>query len=493
MSGGWRRWSARWTRLGLRIGTGVTLVVAAPFAPAQDAQWDFTPRVAAGQIFTDNITLAPPGEEDHEHVTELNAGFSLERAGRGARAELDYNLQALGYWRDSSRNDVFHQMAGQGSIDVVPERFFIEGSTAFGQRQVTRDGAIGDNINVTGNRTDVFNLRVSPVLQQRLGEVATAQLRYTYDRTDYSGSGASSIDSESNRVLARLDDGPMFSRIGWGLRFERTETDFDDGSSVTFQSAEALGRWRFTERLSVFAAVGEEDNDFEQDPRRARPDDSFWRAGATYEPGARTFIEAYGGERYFGTTYGGTLRHRLRTGRLTATYDEGLTTVNEFVLSPVMLPVLDGVTGEPVIIDGRPLFAELELPDLQIGVFLSKRFTAGFAGERRKLGWGVRVFDERREFELTDRRERVQGVTGNLAWRWRPRTQLFANASVQESSFSEENRDDTLLFAALGVGHDLGAQTRASLEYSYRDRDTNTGRTADYRENRVTVRLQKAF
>ena len=481
------RW---WTPVLWSAGLG--LAMAAPLAPANDlGGWDFTPRVSLSQIYTDNVSLAPRGEEDHEHVTELDAGFALDREGAQARARMAYNLQALGYWRDSDRNDVFHQFAGDGQVAVIPQRFFIDARATFDQRNRTRDGG-GDNINVTGDRSDVFTLSVSPAWIQRFDDVANAELRYTYERVDYSGSRVSDVDSERDRFLARLDSGPMFNRFGWGLRFERTETDFDDGSSVTLQTAEALGRWNVTERFSVFGVVGDEDNDFEQDASRARPDDTFWRAGATFQAGDRTFMEGFVGERFFGTTYGGTLRHRLRTGQVFASYDESLTTVNDFDIIRVVVPVFDDTTGRPVIVDGEPVFVELEFPDLQTGVYLRKRFEAGFAGEMRRTDWALRGFDERREFELSDRTERVQGIVGNLGWRATPRTRAFANLSLEESSFAGEDRDDTLIRFGVGVARELTPRSTGSIEYRYRERDSDVD-VRDYRENRLVARWRMEF
>lgn len=460
---------------------------------AEERVWDFTPQASVSQTYSDNITLAPRGEEEHEYISQLNAGFTLLREGAMARARLGYNLQGLGYWRDSDRNDVLHRFTGDGRLTLLPERFFIDASATYNQRLLSRDGVVGDNLTVGADRSDVLTMRLSPVFIQRLDDIAVAQLGYTYDRVDYQASRASQNDSESNRVFARLDSGPMFSQLGWGLSFERSETDFDDGSSVTFQVAEALGRWPVTDRVSVFGAVGDERNDFEQDPSRARPDDTFWRVGATFDGGARTFAEAFFGERFFGRTYGGSLRHRLRTAQLSASYTEALTTVNDFELIRVVLPVFDQTTGSPVLVDGEPIFVELELPDLQTGVYLSKRFSAGISGALAKTDWSLRAFDERREFEISDRRERVQGVAGTVSWRMLPRTRLFGTLSFEEQSFSDDSdRDDTLLTSRVGVSRDLGRNMSASVEYLYRERNSDVERR-DHRENRVTATLRKAF
>jgi uncharacterized protein (PEP-CTERM system associated) len=343
-------------RLGWAVATGFVLLPlsAAVMAQAEYAGWAVTPRVSISQIYSDNIDLAPRGEEDDEFVTQLDAGVALRREGTRSRARLNYNLTGLAYWSDSDSNEIFHQLDADGRADLVQERLFLEASAIYDQRLRSRSGRTGDIVNTGVDRTDVFQLRVSPVYVHRFADAAAAELRYDHSRVYYVESDARDVDSERNRVLATLDSGPMFSRFGWGLSFDRSEEDFDDGSSVTFQTAEALGRWNFTERLSVFGVVGDEQNSFEQDPSRATPDDTFWRAGATFRPTARTFTEAYVGERFFGTTYGATVRRDLRDGRLFADYNEELRTVNQpddlrLIRDEFGDPIFDPTTGQPIL------------------------------------------------------------------------------------------------------------------------------------------------
>jgi len=104
----------------------------------------------------------------------------------------------------------------------------------------------------------------------------------------------------------------------------------------------------------------------------------------------------------------------------------------------------------------------------------------------------MRGFDERREFELTDRTERVQGIVGNLGWRATPRTRAFANLSLEESSFAGEDRDDTLIRLGVGVARELTPRSTGSVEYRYRERDSDVDER-DYRENRLVARWRMEF
>jgi uncharacterized protein (PEP-CTERM system associated) len=476
----------------LARGAGACLVLlpfsASVLAQEEIALWQVTPRASIAQIYSDNIDQAPRGEENSEPVTDLNVGFRLNRDGPRGSGRFDYNLQGLAFWDESDSNDVFQQFNGVGDVAVAPDRVFVEGSVDFRQRAVDRDGSLSDNLTLNADRTDVLSLRISPYLIQRFEDAAIGELRYAYSRVDY-GSEADEVDSETNRFLATLDSGPMFGRLGWGLSYDYSKEDFDDSSSFESQVVEALGRWNTTDRSSVFAVIGYEDNEFELDPSLSSPDGSLWRVGATYQPAARTFVEGFFGERYSDSTYGLEMRQQVRTGQLFASYQEELTTTNddEFELRPIR-----DAFGDPVFdpATGTPLFEE---PDLTTNVYLSQRFSAGFRGRLTKTDWGVRIYNDRREFQSDGSSERVTGVASNVTWRLAPRTRLRADARWEESTFADEaGREDTILRLGAALSRDLGRGADLSLGYSYRERDSDR-EDREFTENRITATLSKVF
>ena len=474
-----------------RSALGVLLVMAASRAWALDEAWDFTPRVSLSQDYSDNIGLAPPGDEESEFITQLNTGFTLNRDGARARARLGYNLQSLFYWQDSNDSALFHQFFGDGRMDVVPGQLFIDSGASFSQRQLTRERAGADNLNLDNNRGNVLTFRISPVYIQQFGDVATGQLRYSYDRASFEGSEGN--NSQRNTVSLNIGSGAQFTRFGWGFAVNYLQADFDDGASTTQQNAEVLGRWNVTDRLDLFAVVGYEQDAFDQDGGSTRPDGIVWRLGSTYEPSARTLLEAFFGERFFGTSYGATVRHRLRNSQFSLDYTETVTSVSQFEIDQTIPRGVNETIEEALIVDGELFLFDLETPTLRSGSFVSKRLGAGYTGQRRKLGWGLRVFHEQRDYEVSNDSEQSQSVAGNLSWQWRPRTSLFANASVQESTFAGQDGEQTLYSTRLGLSRQFGNQVSASVQYSYRDLESSRFDDDGYQENRVSATLQKTF
>ncbi|WP_200348117.1 TIGR03016 family PEP-CTERM system-associated outer membrane protein [Halochromatium glycolicum] len=473
-------------------GLGVVLTAAGSFAFAVDTSWDFTPRLSLSQVFSDNIRLEPRGDEESDLITQLNTGFNFNREGAQARASVGYNLQSLFYWRETGETSFFHQFFADSGIEVVEDRLAIDAAAGFSQRQLVRERAGGDNLNLDGNRGDVLTFRISPIYTEQFDDFADFQLRYSYNRVDVQSSEVSGSNSQRNEVSLNLTSGALFSRLGWGLSADWSETDFDDGASTSLASIEALARWNATDRFSVFGTIGYEQDDFDQEEGNPQQDDITWQIGATFAAGERTFMEAFVGDRVFGRSYGASLRHRLRNSRVFLDYSEDITTVNEFEIDQTIPRGVSSTVEEAVIVDGEPVFLDLESPELRSGAFVSRRLSAGYSGQRRKTGWGLRVFHEEREFEVSDRSEQAQSIVGNVSWRMAPRTSLIASGSIQENSFADQEGEQTLYSTRLGLQRQLGPRLSASLDYSYRDLDSSANQDG-YQENRVTATLQKSF
>src|SRR6056297_2152589 len=101
----------------LSVAAGVFLAMS----PAGAANWDFTPRVALGQTWTDNVSLAADGFEESEWITEFTPGFLLEVEGQRVDAEVNYDLQSLWYADNSDFNETYHQLDGVGEFVLWPE------------------------------------------------------------------------------------------------------------------------------------------------------------------------------------------------------------------------------------------------------------------------------------------------------------------------------------------------------------------------------------
>lgn len=461
-------------------------LLAGTVALANGPGWVFSPVAELGQVYSDNIALNPRGEEDGDFATTLDLGLGALRQGVQSRLSADYNFLGVAWWSESEQKG-FHRLRANGQVELVPDRFRLESSARYFQRQRSRAGVSGDLINLGVDRVDQFDFDFSPVYTQRFGDTASTEWRYTFALVDYDDSAVRDNSSTSHQIRGVVRSGPAFSRIGWELTFNRSETDFDDDVTVTLQTAEALVRWVFSPRLNIFAAVGDDSNTFETEFSSDGPSGTSWRTGVDWTPSARTSAQVFFGERFFGRTYGGSLSHRLRDGRLFAEYREELRTVNQrrvFIRVPVEAELPD-----PDLID------DLDPPDIFSGVYLSQRFALGMTIDRPRSTLTARVFDDRRDRGTQGGSDRSQGVRVNGGWQWLPRTRVNGELNLQERTFADRgDRSDTLFRARLGVERRLAPQIDAGLNYLYQQRNSSGGEGGfDYRENRITATVSRTF
>ncbi|KFI19047.1 exosortase, partial [Nitrosococcus oceani C-27] len=120
------------------IGGGVFLLFG---ACANGAEWRFTPLLAGGEIYTDNVTLAPRGEEESDFITQITPGFSLR--GRGSRLQLgaNYLMQNLFFAKDGDRNTTFHRFLGLARAELAKDHLFFDLRATVFQALISPTGA----------------------------------------------------------------------------------------------------------------------------------------------------------------------------------------------------------------------------------------------------------------------------------------------------------------------------------------------------------------
>ncbi len=481
-------------------------------------QWTYTPRLTVEETYTDNVTLAPEGQEEWDAVTQINPGISIRGDGRRVDLNFDYRLQTLFYAQDSDRNDVFHQLGGDATVELLKERFFVDGSATISQRNLFNTGRLArDNVNVTGNRTDVVTYEVSPYWRERFGGYADTELRYRFSAVDTDTRQLS--DADRHEVTFSAVSGRRSPILTWGLDYRFEKQDRRDATDFEEENLEGELRYRLNRRWSLLAVAGYTDSDFTS--RRDIEDGSYWSVGAAWRPNRYFAIEAGSGENNEfvtvdldpssrtsldlsyrdrsvgsnpGETWDGVFVYRIRRARVGARYFEETTTTQELLLRQPVFEVTDPF-GDPVDPTGQPLPSATDLPTLTDEVFVRKRFEL-FGGVRtgRKSDLGLSVYNEQREFEQTADQEDVVGGRIDWTWRWRRRTIFNSSLEVFRTDFGEDSVEDEADEGLLELilSQQFGRDIDGSLGYSFRKRDSSLDANS-FEENRLEARVTKTF
>jgi len=466
------------------------LLAAAAAGPARAGDWDLQPRLRLVETYTDNVTLAPPGEEQSEYVTQVNPGVTLKGRGRRAELTLDYQMQNLFYARDSGRNTTNHQLGADGSLELVRRQVFLDAQASRSQQVISPVDALPvSNLSVTANRRDVTTYAAGPRLRHAFGSFATGNASYRWQRVEYGGRLADRTQQTAN---ATLSSGRRFDRVGWTMAYHRTEETGEGLPDHLLETGSLDLSLLLGAKTRVFGVYGYERNDYPQAQGADPPEGDFWEAGLRFNPSLRTSFEGAYGEHYFGETKRFEFRHQGPATTWQASYRESLTTDTAIQIERVQALILDENGNVVLNQNGDPLVVEFPVPIVRTEVILQKRLAGGVAWDDGKTRLGLRAYRELREYQTSGREEEVYGGIGRMGWQAAPRTRLDLTGSWHRRLFPDSDREDELWTAEAGATRQVSRSLQMGLRYRYLRRHSNQA-DRGYRENQAELSLAKQF
>ena len=498
-----------------------------PQAMAKD--WLFTPSFKFSETFSDNINLAPKGNEKSAFVTEFSPAISIRNFSARNRLNLDYRMQNLYNAGGNKTVDTFHNLQFNSNSELRRNSLFLDLNSTISQQNVSNTlRTTGDNLSGSGGRTNVYTYGVSPYWRPHLGGYVDGEVRFRYDGVNTDNSFAS--DTETYTGTVNLFSGRRSSRLTWALDYSNQVEKREAANGAQFQEdniqfEEGLAELRghFSRYFNVFTQIGFSDNSFES-VTDDNNDGFFYTFGAEWKPNQRFGIEVGVGNNSFVTVALKPTRHMnwittyrnrdvgLNTGNtwetrfdfLTkrsiwrASYVEDTTTTSSELRDVQGFTTVDEFGNEINDPAGQQQGqSDISLPTLIDQVFVRKRGEFSVAYRTGKSTITARVFNERRIFQASDSNEEVTGIDASWDWRFVRRTSFFIRPLWQQTSTvlnSDDNRFDIALGLTRFIPVAIGRKTllNARIEYRYinqsSDQDFN-----DFQENRISASLLLAF
>jgi hypothetical protein len=478
----------------------VACILGLAVSAASRADLNLSAGVTPRLIYTDNVCLTADNEESKVYG-EVTPNVGISGSGGGSRVNfnlstsVDVNsltnsdLQGNGCrGGDRDRDQYMPDINGTANAILVEQWLFIDADVTASQNAASSFVAGGDDrADRTGNTNTTYRYSVSPYISRRFKNVANLLLRYTYD--DQYNTKDIVGDSSQETWLATLGSGPVFSPLTWSLQGDYSKTGYTDtpgrptNNDSELKSAQFNLGYQINRAWQINGYYGQEWNDFVSSQDDI--DGDFWDAGFRWTPNARTTIEAGAGDRFYGTTYRGSINHRHKRSVLTASYSEDLTYDRDIRALDDPLPgAPSGGGGNSTTLSNSPT--------------LDKRFTLGYTygGRRTNLGVSASYSDQTRANaeQLTGLEESTFTDISLSASRGLSR-QLSISAGVSWSEDKPKGSDTEFLDTAetwratLGVRRPLGQNTSLSLDYQYTDRQSDSAFN-EYQENRITLTVR---
>ena len=452
-------------------------------APAARADWKFTPTLDLRQTYTDNVGLQPDAFARNQLVSTIAPGLRVKHTGPRLVLNANYEYQYF-HMTDkdipgTARNA--RVMDGDAKARLVDDLFYVDASASIQQRAISGFGPVSNNDYSNANKTEVKTWRVSPYLVHRFGSTANTELRYTRDSVD-AGNLNRFGTSESDMLSFRLDSGPSFNTLAWGLQLSAQKIDYSLTNDSDIKTANAYLRYIVSPMLSLTAGVGYDEFDY-QALEGAATRGNAWNAGFNWTPSRRTSLMASIGRRYFGPSRQLKALHRSRSTSWSISYDDSVSTTRDNFLQETAVStasLLDGFFAAEypnpveraraietyIRAAGLPPTVGNDVNYLTNRFSLQKQLRASMAYRQSRTGATVGLYRVRREAlsvreadsallgnainTLNDNVDQ-KGVTAALDYRLTARTKLSMIADISHTASLVDDlraRSNALRFSA---------------------------------------------
>jgi hypothetical protein len=492
-------------------------VLMAVCSIAYAGDWTFTPSIQLSEIYTDNVRLAPPDAAKSDAITEVAPAIGVHGEGRRVTLDGNYRVQGLLYANESSLNHVYQQLNGKAQSELVRNYLFMDADANIGQQPFNPATTFaGGSLARPGLQTNVYRYRVSPYFKHDFGGAVTALARYSYSTIRYSQGAAA--NANDNRVDIDLASGRRFTRLIWNARYYDERLTRTNVKNVNNKSAVGTARYGLTNSWSALARVGYERHDFPTTGNRGYKNGSYWAAGLGWRPNRHLSIDALYGDRYKsvagnwaptartalhitwvnrdvgvnpGHMWNGSFTLKTRRTTWSASYLEDTTSYQQLIALGTYY--VDPVTGQTYVTPPSGVFTvpvDLFAPTNE--VFTRKRGQASMGIHTRRTDALFTVYSERRDYLVSLNSQRVSGLSASWNWRFAGRTTLVLAGDARRTRLLTTGGQDDLWYALTGLKRSLSPKADLSLTYRYTTLNSSLG-TNDYRENRVTLTLNKRF
>lgn len=296
--GGWPLFPGRMATLALAVAACAAL-------PARAENWTIRPTIGVTETLTDNVFLSAT-DPTGDLVTAISPGISID--GKGARGSLTlgYVLTEQFYLRESSQRNRQNALNAVGTLEAIEDFLFIDASGNISQQYLSALGTVSPSIaNIDRNRTETSSYTLSPYIRGTLHNWVDYQLRYRAMTTSSKSDLVPGLNSQE--WTGGLDGSTRWSHITWALDASRVDTDYEFGRDYEATRYNVTLAYRFSPQFQASLLGGRESNNYVSLDQQT----NFTRGvGFDWTPSARTRLNATVRNRFFGTGYDLSFKHR---------------------------------------------------------------------------------------------------------------------------------------------------------------------------------------
>ena len=458
-------------------------------------EWRATPRLTVDEAYTDNVDLAPKGQERSDFISSISPGIGVRGRSRHVTLGVDYDPQVLLYAKDSNRNQVRQRLLGTGQAEVLEKMLFFDASASIDQEIINpREAVGGTDLTANDNRRTVQTYNVGPTLRNHFGSYADSEVSYHFSAVNVDSEEVS--NTTTHDALVSLRNGDYFGVFGWTLTYSESRTErsgANTGLSDT-PSNQRSGRADFQYALfptfSLLAGVGYDD--IEDQTLTQGIHDPAWDVGFLYRPSRALSFRITQGMRYGDPNTNAELNYKVSAKtEITGSYTQSIQT-SQALLARNLSDVTVNQSGQ--LIDprtGLPFEAGNQVFGLENQAFRQDRLSVRASSVRGRNTYRAEFFKEDRKFDLNNQTEKSIG--GQIRWsRQLTRvTDLDVGFFYSRLNFDDaDGRVDNQYSIDAGLNYHISGTLNGRLSFRRTERDSSVP-DSDTRENVILIGIRK--
>ncbi|APZ43494.1 hypothetical protein BW247_10665 [Acidihalobacter ferrooxydans] len=436
-----------------------------------------SPAISLGEFYSDNINLAPDASRRSDSATIITPSLQGCTVGSRLRAQFSYTGQAIHYAQGTPKDKYYNRFNGSLNSVLYADHLFFDASGSYGQTVINPGQAYsGNNVFLTGNRTNVWSYQLSPYWRQGVGPLGTAILRYDYGQTGYADSSLSGSRTYTTTFdLTNPNDTVAWS---WHLHWKTSRVKYAQNNQVQhFDDAYLSLGYLLFPNLQLIAKGGVE-TEYQPDGTVNRYGSRYGSAGFKYSNGFASLAVTYGWQ-YFGHVWSVDTSYRTPNLLFAASYAE-TTTDTALVQSSQS-------SNQPGAI------VPLNQPQIT-NAYISKRASGSVTYLMSRSQIALTAYDERRYYRPSSLgHDRTTGAT--LGWNWKYNALTAVNASFSRERLTTVQTPGTADFinqTSVGITRMLMPNLKLSFNVLRQTRSSHIEANT-YTANSAAIQLTAQF
>ena len=482
--------------------------------PAGDAQRKVSliPRFSSTVTVSDNLQ---PGSQikDGGGIVLLSPGLRLTSNSGRVKGFLDYALTGVAYVKSTAKDGFQNALNANLAVEAIENWAYVDLRSSITQQAISAFGVqTADNALSNANRSEVWNLNVSPYVRGNLAGVASYEARINFAETN---TRHSTVGDNSTRGL-KLSLGGLSPRtlLNWSVNASAQSVDFKQGRQTEDNLVQGALKITATDDLQLSVNGGAESNNFISVDQERH---SIYGLGATWTPTERTKLLAQADHRFFGNGHNFSFEHRfarsiwrISDSKMVSSDPNQLNAVNLGTNYSLFYSMFASLEPDPVKRDAL-VTSYLQANGINPSAVAIARFLTSAVSlvRRQEISYalsGVRdtvaVLANRTETSRLDSLANVpdslsnsnlviqRGISFALTHKLTPKSTINLTLSQQKTTGNLSNQASTLKSILANWSTNLGARTQFSLGARYMDYSAALN---SYKEKALFSNLTRQF